>query len=240
MDHGLPERIGGDDRVSRSVDAMTGLGFNSAMKKLGFRRTGRTYRLGAKGESQGLVNLQGSSGSGGGNTVFYVNLNIVPKAWKEFAAWSTGKDVVEDPDYTGGVLRNRLLAPADVAFRYMTGDRSTRIFEQQWSFSGQDEAEHCGRRLTMIVERDVAPLFARLRDSPQEIIDFFSKPQAERGVLPRLGTQPSILAAVLLADHGPSAALDRAVEELRNTKAGEKILEWVHLRSTGIGSTHSS
>ena len=218
--------------VARSIDSMTALGFNIAMKELGFRRTGRTYRLGAKGESQGLVNLQGSSGSGGSTTLFYVNLNVIPKAWNEFAAWSRGKDVVGDPDYTVGVLRNRLPSPIDVAYRYVAGDGNTSIVRQQWSFSDEDEAEHCGRRLTMIIERDVAPLFAQLKDDTHQLLDFFSRPAGERGVLPRLGTRPSTLAAVLLADRGPSAELDRAVDELSNHKGGEEVLRWVHMRTT--------
>lgn len=216
--------------MARAIDSMVSLGFNAAMKELGFRRTGRTYRLGAKGESQGLVNLQGSSGSGGGTTLFYVNLNIVPKAWNEFEAWSQGKEIVGDPDYMGGVLRNRLPAPIDIAFRYIAGDGNTSIVRQQWSFSDEDEAEHCGRRLTMLVERDVAPLFAQLKDDPHQLIDFFSRPADERGVLPRLGTGRSILAAVLLAGHGPSAELDGVVAELGRTGGNEKVLGWVDLR----------
>ena len=201
--------------------------FRPAVKALGFRRTGRTYRLGAKGQDQGVINLQGSSGSGFGATIFYVNLALMPRIWLEFGSWFSNSALKDDPDEVFGVLRNRLLAPIDVAAR-SRGDSLTGIPSQQWRFSNDEEAEHCGRRLTMLVERDVAPLLDELRD-PVKLLDFVVRPEAERGVFREIEPGPEVLTAVLLADSGPSERVDSALKKLR-LQGIDRVVEWVEMR----------
>ena len=213
--------------MANAMDTTLASQFWPALKAIGFRRTGRTYRLGPKGHDQGLINLQGSSGSALGVSIFYVNLAVMPRIWVEFSAWMTNSVPKDDPDEVLGVLRNRLLAPIDVAAR-SRGDSLTGVPSQQWKFSDNEEAEHCGRLLTMLVARDVAPLLDELRD-PVRLLDFVARPASERGVLRQIEPGPEVLTAVLLADSGPLERVDNALEKLRR-QGIDRVVEWVEMR----------
>lgn len=213
--------------MANPLDRMLAREFGPMLTSHGFRTTGRTYRLGGKREAQGILTIQAGSGSALGTTIFYVNLALLPKVWYDFAGWYSGQALGPDPAEVEGVLRNRLLAPVDVA-ALAPGQRLTSPSEQ-WTFTGDEQGEHCGRRLTMLVERDVVPLLDELRD-PDTLVDFLFRPEPERGPLRRILPIRPLLVAVLLADSGPSDRLGDAIGRLRAMPDGARTLEWVEQR----------
>lgn len=209
-----------------SLHDMLKLRVNPRMRAAGVRRRGCVYRIGDPLGAQGTIQIQRAGALHRDEMAFYVNIGVVPDAWREYLEVRTGQGRVPDDPSVGGFVSARLLAPEQ--FRT---DPWTAPLQVRWSILGMDDAEACSQALADALDADVVPTLRRLLD-PLELHRFLRAPRSERGVFSRSVDTPTadVATAVLLAPYGRSPELDAAIAALQQREIHD-LARWATARS---------
>lgn len=201
------------------------------LKRLGFRRRGRVYRLGGRGANQVVIWIQGSTGSGPMGYIFYVWCGVLPHAMEAYRRRhdSVGGTVLPDPPVDRALFATRILAPEEVAFSLAKVGQidTTGPIRRQWFFSDPESERACGQALVSAVTGHM-PLFERLLDSRRILELYELRREATRPFIVR-GHANAALRAMLLADYGASTELMAAIDELKQEGLME-VVDWVQSR----------
>lgn len=223
--------------MASAMQTMASADFLPAMKRLGFRKKGLEFRWGRPGEPQVIVDLQSRSM---GLTTLFVSVAIVPQPWIDLYEWFRGEPV---GDLTLGqaLFENRINPPPDVALRLpdrsgvpgADGEFSTHVSPtQEWTFETDEEAAHCGRRLTMKME-GLVPRLQNLLD-PDALVRFVQQPGGGDGDLRANRRSQAMIVATMLAGRQPSEELLSALEFLRTLSSARRTVEWVELQQSKL------
>lgn len=209
---------------------------NPAMKQMGFRKTGRYYRLGRKGQNQSAIWLQTSIGSWmTGASIFYVSCALMPRCMYDFQLFQDPDfEVPDDPTDINRFEEVRLQSPEDIRLRTWSalGATNNPPPSDEWSFTDAESAGRCGEALVAAI-RPIQPLLDRLRD-PRELIAFYELPRAEQAPF-RVGRPlHRYYKASLLADLLPAGELVAQIDQLRQPGEPQKMSEfadWILARA---------
>lgn len=201
---------------------------NPGLKELGFRRTGRTYRLGAKGENQSTISIQASTDAGTPGRIFYVWVSVIPSAYVAYSTRNLESGVPEDPPYDRALMSRRLKAPREVS-QVRTNISGHEIVEPtRWYYDDEMQSMRCGSLLVQTVA-GLLPMLNSLR-SPEAIIHHYDLPVEAQGPLPKNGPMAPMTQAVLLSDLGFTPRLESLIDEVRS-EGYDEIADWVEARA---------
>lgn len=202
---------------------------NPGLRQLGFRRTGRTYRLGAKCENQCTISIQASTDAGTPGRIFYVWVSVIPFAYVAYSTRNSESGVPDDPPYDRALLSRRLKAPREVS-QVRTDNSGREIVEPtRWYYDDEIQSMRCGSLLVETVA-GLLPMLERLR-TPDAIIDHYDLPVELQGPLPKNGPMAPMTQAVILSDLGPSPRLESLISEVR-ADGYDEIADWVEARAS--------
>lgn len=198
------------------------------MKAAGFRKSGKTYRLGPARGDQALVNFQSTLMDFGSTTAFYVNVAVVSRARFEFHNLDTPAGIDREPTVAWGLLRDRLWPPSDVEIRR---PETSPFRSEIWGFGNDDEdrARRCGQQLAAELGETWLPWLTRMLDRPT-LRQFLRDPASEVPTMTLTGPWAD---AFLLLDDGPSPALDQALAEMKTAglEVADEFLPWATERA---------
>jgi Domain of unknown function (DUF4304) len=135
--------------LAKRLDAMLAEHVAPVLRPLGFRKTGRTYRLAAPNGTQGLINFQSFSTSFT-RASFFVNVDVVVEAHRGWMAFALNVDLTKQPAIGQGFWRDGIWPPEDVEDRF--GEYRSHL----WYFDDDEGAARCGRHLTRIFNEETA------------------------------------------------------------------------------------
>lgn len=153
-----------DRLVRRAYLDMISKRVRPALKAVGFKRSSGTFRL-RSGDGDAIVlEFQGSSGSGGDLSLFYLNMAAVTGGWLR---WQGTRGFVDDfrlPRASLGQWWSRLDPPRDFDDAVVPGFGGDR-----WRLSTVSAAERCGDLLAAALPTRVLPLIQENLDHYRRI-----------------------------------------------------------------------
>lgn len=201
---------------------------NPRLKELGFRRTGRTYRLGAKDENQSTITIQAGSSASRTERTFYVWVSVIPRAYVAFRTRFDPSGTPDDPAIRFALVSERLDAPREVCQVRVDYFGQEQVMADRWCFGTEQQAARCGSLLVEAVV-DLLPILETLR-SPEALVEHYDLPSEMVGPLPKKGPMASTTRAIILSDLGRTPLLETL---LRDVRAGgyDEVADWVEARS---------
>ena len=136
-----------------------------ALKAAGFTRSSGTFRRRSGDGDAIILEFQGSTGSGGDLTLFYLNMAAVTGGWLR---WQGTRGFVDDfrlPRASLAQWWSRLDAPPDFADAVVPGFGS----RERWRLSSVSDAQRCGDLLATALPGNVLPLIQENLDHYRSI-----------------------------------------------------------------------
>lgn len=204
---------------------------NPGLKTLGFRHTGRTYRLGAKRENQCAINIQASTDAGTPGRIFYVWALVLPRAYAAFTTRNDQSGTPDDPPINLALMSNRLRAPREVSQVRVDYLGRERVEPTRWYYDDEAQSIRCGSALVQSVA-DLFPMLERLR-TPEGVVEHFDLPHAEQGPFPEKGPMAPTTRAIILSELGQTPRLAAVIDEVR-AAGHDDVADWVEARANAI------
>jgi hypothetical protein len=136
-----------------------------ALKTVGFKRSSGTFRLRSGDGDLIVLEFQGSGGSGGDLSLFYLNMAAVTGGW---LCWQGTRAFVDDfrlPKTSLAQWWSRLDAPPGFVDAVVPGFGS----RERWRIASVSDAEHCGDFLAAALPAHVLPLLQENLDHYRRI-----------------------------------------------------------------------
>jgi hypothetical protein len=190
----------------------------------------------AENGDQLLIEAQKSDSLPDGTVSFYINVAVVPKPYFEVAAFifehHFGKKYQDAPSTEGGIVSDRIVADAAVA--YPSGGRFT---DQRWFFRDEDSAKVCAEHLVRKLTSYAIPVLTQLLDRGR-LRAYVA--EADAGV-PFSAITGARVDIALLIDEGASPELDAAIQKVRLGR-DSAAAEWAaaRLRAQAPGEASSA
>lgn len=122
-----------------------------ALRGHGFKRSHGTFRRISESGHAAIIEFQGSTGSWGDTSIFYVNLGVATTSWLDWRQEVLGRKHRDRP--TASIAQWWTRLNADPAY----SDDSDR-----WAIRSTGEAEACGAALVQELSEGVVPTFDAL------------------------------------------------------------------------------
>jgi hypothetical protein len=204
----------------KPLDAMLAEFVTPVLRRAGFRKTRRTYRLAAPNGSQSLINFQGYPLSMS-HTTFFVNVAVTVeavRAWSH-AGLTPSIPYRAEPSIWDGFWSHRVYPPRDV--EWPLGEFTSEI----WCFEDAEGATRCGKHLVRILTEETVPFLTRMLDRREQLALLHDPAEDEHL---RLGSN-SFGDVLLLVDDGPFPELDAALTDAER-QGDHELVFWARER----------
>jgi hypothetical protein len=204
----------------KPLDAMLTEFVTPVLRRAGFRKTRRTYRLAASNGSQSLINFEGYPLSMS-HTTFFVNVAVTVEAVRAWTHDGLTPSIPyrAQPSIWDGFWLNRVWPPRDVEWR--SGEFKSEI----WCFEDAEGATRCGKHLARILTEESVPFLTRMLDRREQLALLHDPAEDEHL---RLGSN-SFGDVLLLVDDGPSVELDAALADAER-QGDHELVFWARER----------